>query len=237
MGSARTCFDLLGLPEELLLLIGSKLTPRQQHPWRSSCKYVRETFAKTADTLTLTSDMAQFLVGGPTPPIHVPLHTVGDSAHPALPQPATSTHSTRHPGTIWLDTVLRKLPGLLWLSVKCSATTLILFSRRLVECANGPALAVGFASHLRSMSRRHAAILLCEVMKHHAFMSKFPEALELVDQINKLQSNRLALNQDGFKYARDTLDEALVDCVCVLQVGFARLRGCSLRRRSQSTVL
>lgn len=198
--------NLLNLPEELLLLVGSKLLTREQHAFRTSCRSIRDTFNKTADTLTLTPDIAQFLLGNSSTPRML---------HGSLP----TASAWRHPGTIWLESLLNKLPGLLWLSVKCSAATLILFSRRLLECTNGAALATGFASHLKSMSRRHAAILLCEVMKNYACRNRFSEALELVDQVNKLQSNRLALNQDGFKYARDTLDEALVDCVCVLQVG------------------
>lgn len=146
--------DLLQmLPPELLLVVVGNLTPRECQPLRLTCKGLRDVVdSAVADTLTVTNDIAQYLV---------------------LEQSKQFEQGGASVSNGWVARFLAKFPRIKKLDVKCSQSVLTLFARHMVRDSLGSvpqgALPLGrifdLAENVKTNSRRHSAVLLCELIK------------------------------------------------------------------------
>ncbi|GFR50052.1 hypothetical protein Agub_g12079 [Astrephomene gubernaculifera] len=224
------------LPPELLLIIIGNLTPRECQPLRLTCKALRDLVNSTAaDTLTVTNDMAQYIM---------------------LEQIKHCRSGTHVLSNGWVAQLLAKFPRIKKLDVKCSQSVLTLFSRHMVrDCLSSvPPGSVplsrifDLAENVKTNSRRHSAVLLCELLKFkvaQSLNSKPPgydtmrqdvkqyvradqlltehrielqaRVLELVDRVLTLKGHVDARAHEHYKYARDTLDDSLLALVSCLQ--------------------
>lgn len=164
-GSPFSDMDMLQmLPPEMLHLVLGNLTPRECQPLRLTCKALRDIAnTQVADTLTVTNDMAQYLM----------LEQVKHSR---------AAGHILHNG--WVARLLAKFPKIMNLDVKCSQNVLTLFARHMVrDCLAHPPEVVplsrifDLADHVKTNSRRHSAVLICELIKFkvaQSFTSKPP---------------------------------------------------------------
>lgn len=155
-------------------------------------------------------------------------------------QPSRWTHSNG-----WVERLLTKFPNICYLDIKCTQQTLTTFSRHLVRDTSKPAsslprnLVHTLAHNVRTFSRRHSAVLLCELLKHRAselvalrgnttnFIDPksttdaqaklWQDCITLVEEVLSLKGSTEAKNHEQFKYARDTLDDTLMELACCLQ--------------------
>ena len=237
---------LAELPSELLLLIIGNLSPRERRPLRLSSRYLCSTINKTADTLTVCNDMAQFMMHAERE-VKQPHSNVQMPAHLGAFYP----HDRWQHSSNWVEDLLVKFPAIKYLDIKCSQQTLTTFSRHLVRDVLKPhsrldqQLVHTLAENVRTNSRRHSAVLLCELLKHRTaelvsmrgtttnFIDpKNPtdpqakvwrECIELVEQVLALKGSTDAKNHELFKYARDTLDDTLLELSCCLQAKHSKL--------------
>eukprot|EP00198_Chlamydomonas_reinhardtii_P010512 XP_001699849.1 predicted protein [Chlamydomonas reinhardtii] len=229
--------DLLQmLPPELLLVVVGNLTPRECQPLRLTCKGLRDVVdSAVADTLTVTNDIAQYLV---------------------LEQSKQFEQGGASVSNGWVARFLAKFPRIKKLDVKCSQSVLTLFARHMVRDSLGSvpqgALPLGrifdLAENVKTNSRRHSAVLLCELIKFkvaQSLTSKPPgydamrndvkqyiradqlltehrlelqqRVIELVEKVLTLKGHVDARAHENYKYARDTLDDSLLQLVSCLQ--------------------
>jgi hypothetical protein len=175
-GSASgSALDILqSLPPELLLLIVSNLNPRECQPLRLTCKGLRDIVnSAAADTLTVTDDLAQHL-----------LQEQAKHGEGALDDVDAGGKDGKELGNGWVGRLLAKFPRVKSLDVKCSQSTLTLFAKHMVRDSmlSGPAAVplqriVELADNVKTNSRRHSAVLLCELLKAkvaHSLVAKPP---------------------------------------------------------------
>ncbi|GLC35656.1 tRNA splicing endonuclease subunit sen2 [Pleodorina starrii] len=236
-GAPSSEVDMLQmLPQEMLHLVIGNLTPRECQPLRLTCKALRDVVnAQVADTLTVTNDMAQYLV---------------------LEQVKHSRSGAHNLSNGWVARLLAKFPKIKNLDVKCSQNVLTLFSRHMVRDCLGSvppgsvplARIFDLADHVKTNSRRHSAVLICELIKFkvaQSLTSKPPgyeamrqdikqygradqlltehrielqaRVIELVEKVLTLKGHVDARAHEHYKYARDTLDDSLLQLVSCLQ--------------------
>ncbi|GIL92734.1 hypothetical protein Vretimale_11755 [Volvox reticuliferus] len=236
-GGSSSDIDMLQmLPPEMLYLVIGNLTPRECQPLRLTCKALCEVVnTQVADTLTVTTDMAQHLV---------------------LEQVKHSRSGAHILSNGWVARLLAKFPKVKNLDVKCSQNVLTLFARHMVrDClGSSPPGSVplsrifDLADHVKTNSRRHSAVLICELIKFkvaQSLTSKPPgyeamrqdikqygradqlltehrielqaRVIELVEKVLTLKGHVDARAHEHYKYARDTLDDSLLQIVSCLQ--------------------
>ncbi|GIL64394.1 hypothetical protein Vafri_18228 [Volvox africanus] len=236
-GASSSDIDMLQmLPPEMLSLVIGNLTPRECQPLRLTCKALCEVVnTQVADTLTVTTDMAQHLV---------------------LEQVKHSRSGAHILSNGWVARLLAKFPKVKNLDVKCSQNVLTLFARHMVrDClGSSPPGSVplsrifDLADHVKTNSRRHSAVLICELIKFkvaQSLTSKPPgyeamrqdikqygradqlltehrielqaRVIELVEKVLTLKGHVDARAHEHYKYARDTLDDSLLQIVSCLQ--------------------
>ncbi|KAG2500561.1 hypothetical protein HYH03_001332 [Edaphochlamys debaryana] len=236
-GSASGDVDLLqGLPPELVFIVLGNLAPRECQALRLTCKSLRDLVnVAVADTLTVTNDMAQYLL---------------------LEQMKHSRAQSHALSNGWVANLLAKFPRIKKLDVKCTQGVLTLFARHMVRDCLGSQPPGGvplsrifdLADNVKTNSRRHSAVLLCELIKFkvaQSLTSKPPgydamrqdvkqyvradqlltehrielqtRVIELVEKVLTLKGHADARAHEHFKYARDTLDDSLLQLVSCLQ--------------------
>lgn len=143
--------DLTQLPQELLLLIVGNLTPRECHGLRLSCRVLRSLLdANVATTLTVTNSIAQYVL-------------LAEQQHYRSGVMGSSNG--------WVSALLQKFPAVKQLDVKCTQAVLAIFAKHLVRDCGRPAGQVSLervlqlAENVLTNSRRHSAVLLCELLK------------------------------------------------------------------------
>lgn len=144
------------LPPELLHVVVGNLTPRECRGLRQTCKALRDLVnTSVADTLTVTNDIAQYLM----------LEQVKHAEHAYVGQPISNG---------WVARLLAKFPRIKKLDVKCSQSVLTTFARHMVRDCLGSTQQAGalplsrifdLADNVKTNSRRHSAVILCELMK------------------------------------------------------------------------
>lgn len=225
---------LTQLPQELQLLIVGYLEPRECASLRLCCKALCSLLdANVPHTLTVTNAMAQ----------HALLNA---AAH--YRKGGSSAVGTGG----WVSRLLQKFPTITHLEIKCSQPVLTIVARHLVrdssisEAAVSEARLLQLADNVRTNSRRHSAVLLCELLKLRVaegvpapraptldrvmfgkaeqqqqltdYRLEAPKkVIELVDRVLQLKGHADAKAHEHFKYARDTLDDSLLQLVACLQ--------------------
>ncbi|PNH10687.1 hypothetical protein TSOC_002566 [Tetrabaena socialis] len=241
------------LPPELLLLVVGNLSPRECQPLRLTCKSLRDLVNTAgAETLTVTNDIAQHLL---------------------LEQAKHCRTATHVLSSGWVARLLAKFPRIKKLDVKCSQSVLTMFARHMVRDCLGstPPGAVplsrifDLAENVKTNSRRHSAVLLCELIKFkvaQSLTSKPPgydamrqdvkqyvradqllaehrielqtRVVELVEKVLTLKGHAEARAHENFKYARDTLDDSLLQLVSCLQPRHSKWLFYFLARQKQA---
>ena len=191
----------------------------------------------SSSACAVCNDMAQFIINAER---ESTCRQTGAATSMFDGQPARWVHSNN-----WVEGLLVKFPNIRYLDIKCTQQTLTTFSRHLVRDVMKPnsnlpkALVHTLAHNVRTFSRRHSAVLLCELLKHRAseliaargnttnFIDpKSPtdpqaklwqDCITLVEEVLSLKGNTEAKNHEQFKYSRDTLDDTLLELACCLQ--------------------
>jgi hypothetical protein len=144
---------LTQLPQEMQLLIVGCLTPRECAALRLSCKSMCSLAdANVPHTLTVTNAMAQHAL-------------LCEADH--YRKRGSSAIGTGG----WVSRLLQKFPTITHLQIRCSQPVLTIVARHLVrdsslsEAAVSEARLLLLADNVRTNSRRHSAVLLCELLK------------------------------------------------------------------------